>query len=255
VPAKARNAQLAKLRRVWSALGDDDPLWAVLSHADKQGRRWDVEEFLKTGRIEVEAQLAHLALMGYPRKRSSALDFGCGAGRLTRALAAHFEQVVGIDLSPSMIRKASALHADVANLRFIENATLRIDGFAEGSVDLVYSCITLQHMSGELALDYVAEFLRLLAPGGVAAFQFVAGTDSSWRGRLFAAIPNRWLNPLRRLLWRRNTVFEMHSLEETAIRSVIAQNAGMRLLAELDDESAGPGWRSRRWFVVNDREG
>jgi SAM-dependent methyltransferase len=252
VPAKANDAQLAKLRRVWSALGDDDPLWAVLSHADKQGRRWNVDEFLETGRVEIEAQLAQLANTGYPRNRGLALDFGCGAGRLTLALAAHFEQAVGVDVSPSMVRKASTLHADVANLRFLENATTRIEGIAGGSVDLVYSCITLQHIPGNLALGYVAEFLRLLAPGGVAAFQFVAGTDSSWRGRLFAAIPNRLLNPLRRLAWRRNTVFEMHALDEAALRRVIAHSAGMRLLGELDDASAGPGWRSRRWFVVND---
>src|SRR5690348_4335708 len=107
--------ELERLRRVWETLGRDDPLWAVLSQADKRGRRWDLDEFLATGNLEVGAQLAALSNRGYPRGRGLALDFGCGAGRLTRALAAHFERVVGIDVSSSMVDTAHRLHVDLAN--------------------------------------------------------------------------------------------------------------------------------------------
>ena len=51
-----------------------------------------------------------LAARGLPRARALALDFGCGAGRLSRALAAHFEHVVGVDVSASMIETARALN-------------------------------------------------------------------------------------------------------------------------------------------------
>ena len=163
--------QLEHLRRVWQTLGRDDPMWAVLSHADKRGGRWDPEEFLATGEVEVDVQLAALADANLPAARWLALDFGCGAGRLSRALARHFAHVVGIDVSASMIDAARRLNADVPNVEFRENASARIERIADASVDFVFSHITLQHIPGDLAAGYVAEFFRVLAPGGVAAFQ------------------------------------------------------------------------------------
>ncbi len=245
------NAQLAKLRRVWSALGEDDPLWAVLSHKDKRGGRWQREEFLATGQAEIDAQLVTLAAAGYPRRKDLAVDFGCGAGRLSRALARHFDQVIGIDVSASMIATARALNADIANIEFRENTAADLLQIADASVDFVFSHITLQHIPTPLALGYVDEFLRILAPGGVAVFQFVDGSDATWRGRLFGLASNRWLNPLRRLLWRRREVFEMHTLPEPGLRERLACHPNLALLATVEDGAAGAGWRGRRWSVIN----
>ena len=50
--------------------------------------------------------------LGVTVSRGRALDFGCGAGRLTRALAARFESVVGVDVADAMLDKARALNAD-----------------------------------------------------------------------------------------------------------------------------------------------
>jgi FkbM family methyltransferase len=251
-PAAAMTPELERLRRVWQTLGRDDPLWAVLSHADKRKRRWKPDEFLATGQIEIDVQLAALAVDGYPKARRLALDFGCGAGRLTRALAGHFEHVIGLDVASSMIETAAALNADRRNVEFRVNSSSRIDHVADASVDFVFSHIVLQHIPGTLAAGYVAEFLRILAPGGVAAFQFVDGVDDSARGRLFGIASNRWLNPLRRLLWRRRAVFEMHSLSEADLHAMLAHHPSMRLLHAMDDGSAGAGWRGRRWIVAND---
>ena len=242
---------LDHLRRVWQTLGREDPLWAVLSQADKRGGRWQVDEFLATGRAEIDTQMHLLAARGLPAGRSLALDFGCGAGRLSRALGAHFEHVVGVDVSASMIEKARHLSAGVDNVEFRENASPRLDRIADASVDLVYSNMTLQHIPARLAAGYVEEFFRVLAPGGVAVFQFVAGPDDSLRGHVFARLSNRWLNPLRRLAWRRNAVFEMHALEEAHLAELLERHPLLRLLEATDDSAAGPGWRGRRWYVVN----
>jgi len=224
----------------------------VLSHADKRGGRWDAAEFLATGKLEIDGQLAMLAADGYPRGRDLAMDFGCGAGRLTRALAAYFERAIGIDVSASMIAAARELNADVDNAEFRENASPRLQGMADASVDFVFSHIVLQHIPPALAAGYVDEFFRVLAPGGAAVFQFVDGVDESLRGRLFGLASNRWLNPLRRLLWRRREVFEMHALPERELRARLARHPHLRLAHAFDDGAAGPGWRGRRWVVVND---
>lgn len=252
VESPISDSRLQHLRHVWQALGRDDPLWAVLSQADKRGGRWQRDEFFATGRAEVEYQLARLAVDGVPRARRLALDFGSGAGRLSRALAAHFDKVVGVDVSPSMVEVARRLNADLANLDFRENASARLHGIADASVDFVFSHLVLQHIPAPLALGYVEEFFRVLAPGGATVFQFVAGTDDSRRGRLFALASNRWLNPVRRIAWRRREVFEMHALDEAALQQVLARHPRLRLLHACDDHAAGPGWRGRRWTVVNE---
>ena len=243
--------ELEKLRRVWQTLGREDPLWAVLSQADKRGGRWDRAEFFETGRAEIDTQMHMLAARGLPAGRALALDFGCGAGRLSRALAAHFEHVVGVDVSSSMIETARTLNADVPNVEFRENPSPRLENIADASVDLIYSIMTLQHIPARLAAGYVDEFFRVLAPGGIAVFQFVDGPDESLRGRLFARVSNRWLNPLRRVAWRRHAVFEMHALEEAQLKRGLDRHAHLQLLEALDDQSAGQGWHGRRWYVVN----
>jgi ubiquinone/menaquinone biosynthesis C-methylase UbiE len=167
-------------------------------------------------------------------------------------LAGHFDRAIGINVSASMIAKARSLNVEVGNVRFIENPSVRLDTLVDTSIDLVYSCMTLQPIPALLALGYLEEFLRVLAPGGVAAFQFVAGTDRSWRGRPFSALPNRCLNPLRRVLWRRRTVFEMHVLEESRLRDLLARESGLRLLAAVEDATAGAGWSSRCWYVTRE---
>src|SRR3954466_15239886 len=78
---------LAQLRNTWQALGEDDPLWAILSQPDKRGGRWDADTFFAAGEQEVAAILAHCAALARPQAHRLALDFGCGVGRLTRALA------------------------------------------------------------------------------------------------------------------------------------------------------------------------
>jgi len=244
-------SDLDHLRRVWQTLGREDPLWAVLSHADKRGGRWAADEFLATGRAEINPIVNAFAEHGMPSSRRLALDFGCGAGRLSRALAAHFEHVVGIDVSSSMIETARALNRDVANVEFRENASPRLEGVADASVDFVYSLITLQHIPSRLAMGYVDEFFRVLAPGGIAVFQFVTGADDSLRGRVFARVPNRWLNPLRRLAWRRSTVFEMHALDEAELTRILAKHPHVQILDAVDDPAAGRGWSGRRWYVIN----
>src|SRR5688500_10455568 len=103
----AAMADLEPLRALWDQLGREDPLWAVLTRPDRRGRTWDEDEFFATGRREIAEVLGRLPeLPGESPRR--ALDFGCGVGRLTQALAERFDAVVGVDVAASMIEEARA---------------------------------------------------------------------------------------------------------------------------------------------------
>ena len=246
-------AELDRVRRTWQRLGNDDPLWAVLSSPDKRGGRWAIDEFFASGRAEIDNQLdIVLPPLGLPTQHRLAVDFGCGAGRLTRALSRHFSCVIGLDVSTSMVRTARRLNAEVSNIAFRENPGTQLESIADRSVDFLSCCIVLQHIPAKLQIGYIAEFLRVLSPGGVAMFQFVIGSDDSSRGRVYKRLSNRWMNPLRRIAWRRWNVFEMHPLSESEVVDLLAKDHGLRLVLAADDQAAGPGWRSRRWHVSRD---
>jgi SAM-dependent methyltransferase len=240
--------ELERLRATWGALGEDDPLWAILSRPDKRGGHWNADEFFAAGVAEIAGLERHCAQLGLPRERRRALDFGCGVGRLTRALAAHYAEVIGVDISPSMLAQARQLHAHLANVRFVENAQPRLDFLPDASVDLVYSVITLHHIPAALQCGYVREFLRVLAPGGMAVFQIANGYAHNWRGLGYRLLPNRVLAPLRRYMHASRAAAELHVVAEAEIAAIIA-GAQRRILQAVDVDSAGAGFRGRLLFV------
>lgn len=250
IAAPGMSRELERLRATWGALGKDDPLWAILSHPGKRGGGWNLDEFFAAGESEIAVLEPYLAHFGLPQQRDRALDFGCGVGRVTRALATRFAAVIGVDVSASMIARARELNARFSNIHFVENPHAHLGFAADASVDLVYSHLTLQHIPPELQATYLAEFMRVLAPDGLAVLQFACGFDSTWRGRLLRALPNRALNPLRRWVHRRRTVFEMHVLAESEVERIIATH-GRRVIHIEDIPSAGAGYHGRRFFIAS----
>src|SRR2546423_1589846 len=105
---------LERLRRVWNELGADDPLWAILSDPAKRGGLWNDAEFFGLGESEIAAIEQYCGALARPHERRLAVDFGCGVGRLTRALASRYAQVIGIDISPNMLEQARSLNAEFA---------------------------------------------------------------------------------------------------------------------------------------------
>ena len=46
-----------QLQRTWDTFGREDPLWAILSHGNKRGNRWNLDDFMATGRQEIQEAL------------------------------------------------------------------------------------------------------------------------------------------------------------------------------------------------------
>ena len=235
------DGHLDDVSRTWTKLGDEDPMWAVLTDKGKRGR-WSPEEFLATGVDEIAAVTARLAELGLDVGRERALDFGCGAGRLSHGLAtAGFGEVLGCDISPTMLDKAREIVPDPA-CRFVQVTGTDLAAVETDSVDLVYSCRVLQHMPPALAHGYVREFWRVARPGGVVVFQMPTQPSASVAGRVLAALPVGVARLLRRGM-------EMHGTPEPEVRRLV-ESLGARVVAADPDTSAGPRWDGRLYVTT-----
>jgi len=238
---------LRRTGRNWEQLAAADPYWAALSDDGKFGN-WDVDEFLASGSEHVRWILAYVAELGSPVVRGRALDFGCGPGRFTGALADEFEAVDAVDISETMVARARQLHGD--RVRFHVNQRADLSLFEDGRFDFVLTYLVLQHIPTALALGYVGEFVRVLAPGGVAAFQAPAELLRS--GSLLD--PRRLGGRTRNLASRakgavlRRPVMEMHMLAPEAVTAAVV-DAGGEMLEAADDWTGGEFCRSVRYIV------
>jgi SAM-dependent methyltransferase len=102
----------------------------------------------------------------HPKK---ALEFGCGVGRLLIPLAGVAEQVVGVDISSSMLKHA-ATHCQERGLRNVtllpsDDSLSRV----QGSFDLILSFIVFQHVPTRRGTVIFSKLLGLLNEGGIAA--------------------------------------------------------------------------------------
>jgi SAM-dependent methyltransferase len=234
-----------EVRRDWTRLGAHDPLWAVYVAADKRGGRWDPEQFLATGRDDVAASVSWLSSLGLGSRWSRVLDFGCGAGRLSQALADHADEVVGVDVSPPMLEVARRLDAD-DRCTFVLNETSDLGAFASASFDLVYSELVLQHLPAPVIDGYLAEFVRVLRPGGIALLQCTTRPLWTFKGAVWRLAPG-WLVRLgQRALLGYPAPMRMTRYAPARLRTMMA---GAEIVATTTVDDRSTHWRSTRYVV------
>lgn len=227
---------LQGLRRNWEKMGAQDAMYAILSKSGKKGR-WDVHEFMEVGRTDIARRMARLASLPVSFGRSRALDFGCGIGRLTFALAEHFQQVDGVDISEEMVAKARGLNPAPDRVHLHQSESERLP-FDDSTFDFVYCHLVLQHMKTRFALSYVREFVRVLRTGGLAYFQAPSRClpyPEQSHARLFDGRTDR-------------AYIEMHGHPRDQVEGAVRE-AGGHVLAVQDDHSAGPLFESFFYLV------
>jgi ubiquinone/menaquinone biosynthesis C-methylase UbiE len=229
-------------QREWDHLAAEDAMFAICSIPGSRGK-WSREQFFAAGESEIEAVLAGLETQGWVPVNRRALDFGCGLGRLSRALSTRFEEVWGVDVSPEMIRGAQRLNEDRPSCRFVLNDRGDLNGIPSDGFDLVLSLITLQHVTrADPIRSYVREFVRVAAPGGYVVFQLPVHV--SWRARYHPArVASRllWASPVRPKALR--TALSGHAtslsaLPEHEVRAILTA-AGAEVLAAFPDNRGG----------------
>ena len=158
----------------WKKWGEQDPYFGVLSHSDFRGASLDGsvrKAFFLTGENEITERLDFFGRHYGEIPRGTAVDFGCGVGRLMLPLGRRYEKVVGIDVSPAMIREAEK-NCSEAGLSCVFCQS--VSDLKSNSVDLVHSSHVLQHIAAERGLAIISKLLDALVIGGVAALHITA---------------------------------------------------------------------------------
>ncbi|MEO7648497.1 MAG: class I SAM-dependent methyltransferase [Gemmatimonadaceae bacterium] len=241
--------EIHKLQKQWEKFGKDDPMRAVITDLAEGDHSWDPADFFQTGRDDIDRVMQMLAARGIAFERGRALDFGCGVGRLTQALARHFDEAVGVDISEPMLAAASLHNASPGRVRFIKNVATDLSVFPDRSFDFIFTHIVLQHLEPRLALGYVTEFLRVAKPGGLVVFQI---PTRRIRRHLRYAVIRRlpWVaRAYRRLRWGLALpALEMHVVPHETIAGLVREHGGEILTVE-PDGAAGANFGSSVYVI------
>jgi SAM-dependent methyltransferase len=208
---------LGTVRENWEGLAQTDPLWAILSDPDKKGGKWDVDEFFASGAADGDDVLGRVASLGLNVNfDGAALDFGCGAGRLTQALAARFASAIGVDISATMVEHARRYNRFPNSCRYITNDRPDLRVIPDRSIDFIYTVLVLQHMHPRFARAYIVEFIRVLKPDGLLVFELPTRP-------LFAGVTNPVAELVLYLLLRAKGTLWSHNLVRHLFRTLRAR--------------------------------
>ena len=165
-----------RVAAVWSGLGEADAHWSVLTEERFRARRLDAASlaaFHETGEGEGRRLDAWLRRSGVSLPADGVCaEYGCGVGRITRALARRVRRVLAFDVSAPHLHAAAT---DLAASGIGNVELLQVRGPANlaalDGVDLFYSVISLQHSPPPVIMDVLRRAFAGLNPGGCAFFQ------------------------------------------------------------------------------------
>lgn len=156
---------LSQMQQEWDQRARENPRFFICTDVP------DTEEkFAASGLMDYQAHVrSFLRSVGFDTRGKSALEIGCGIGRMTRYFCEDFATVTAIDVSPAMIERAKA--AGPAGAHFLVGSGSDLDGVSDGTIDFAFSYIVFQHIPEKVAiLRYIEEAGRVLKPGGLFHF-------------------------------------------------------------------------------------
>jgi cyclopropane fatty-acyl-phospholipid synthase-like methyltransferase len=184
--------QLEKMRLDWDRRARENA-----RHYVSTGKwEWTDEEFFRSGEQTVAEEILTDMInicQGLDPKRMRVLEIGCGAGRITRALANLFGEVHCVDVSGEMVAKARAALAGHPHAHVYQNNGKDLSVVPDLPFDFAFSTIVFQHIpSYDVIESYVREVHRLLRPGALFKFQVQGDAslsttpDDTWLGVAFS---------------------------------------------------------------------
>ncbi len=184
--------QLRKMKKDWDRRAKEN----ARHYVETAKENWTDEEFFHSGETtvaeEVDTDMTNICQGKNPRSML-VLEIGCGAGRVTRALAKRFGEVHGVDVSGEMVKLARAALAPYPGAFVYQNNGKDLSVIPDRQFDFAFSCIVFQHIpSREIITNYVREVGRLLRPGALFKFQVQGDVsmktrpDDTWLGVPFS---------------------------------------------------------------------
>jgi len=184
--------QLQKMRDDWDQRAREN----ARHYVNTANTAWTDEEFFASGeRTVAEEILTDMGniCQGKVPGEMRVLEIGCGAGRVTRALAKLFGEVHAVDVSGEMVRLATEALRDFPKVLVYQNNGKDLAVVPNLQFDFAFSSIVFQHIpSREIIENYVGEVQRLLRPGGLFKFQVQGDStletkpDDTWLGAPFS---------------------------------------------------------------------
>ncbi|HLJ48938.1 MAG TPA: methyltransferase domain-containing protein [Bryobacteraceae bacterium] len=180
--------QLAKMRSDWDERARNNARYFVNTERED----WSDEEFFASGELTVQEEILTdmgNICQGKEPGEMRVLEIGCGAGRVSRALAKLFGELHAVDVSGEMVRLARRALAPFPKATVYQNNGKDLSVIPELSFDFAFSSIVFQHIpSREIIENYVREVGRLLRPGALFKFQvqgdstLATAADDTWLG-------------------------------------------------------------------------
>lgn len=180
---------------IWEKFGRDDPYWGVLTDEQFRGNLTPVQraQFFESGSRDIDHLMALVHEVLDPEfSPRTALDFGCGVGRLVIPLSTMCDRVVGVDVSPSMLAEAGRNIAATPGESKVE-LVVSDDRLSKvtGTFDLIHSNIVFQHIPVRRGYGIFDKMLDRLNAGGIGAVQFTYGSTASATRRTVEQVRKR----------------------------------------------------------------
>ncbi len=153
-----------RLTRFWDARGRED------------ARRYSIPGGAPTDEAAFAASGAQLlddlgTLVGWTVDADVIADVGCGAGRISGALAARVERVVAVDVSRTMLAVARDRLPAAENVRWLQGHAGALDAVDDAAVGATLLIGVLVHLpEPEDVADAITEAARITVRGGVVLF-------------------------------------------------------------------------------------
>lgn len=232
--------------RDWEKLARDDPFWAVASFERFHGGLTEEaeREFFESGERYVASVFdlihKHLDPHFVPK---TALDFGCGLGRITVPLARRVPSVTGVDVSETMIQKARGWldHFRLSNVELCKSDD-RLSAL-KSPFDLIHSYIVFQHIVPARGEAVLKRMIELMKDGSVGVLHFLYRLaryplHANLRERLFRIKERLWF-AYRSLIGR--PVMQMNEYHLNPLFRILQEAGIRRFHIELSDHGGAYG--------------
>lgn len=229
---------LTNIKAAWSHLGITRPHHSVLTSEDflPESLEGNIDAFWQSGEAEAKQVEMMLKRHGFELNGKTCVEYGCGVGRVTMALANNFSVVDAYDISQNHLsiaaERAMALGINKIKFHLCAQDMLR----KLQPCDFFYSRIVFQHNPPPVIARLVENALASLKDGGIAIFQ-IPTYQTGYRFSL-----NEWLEKDHVLN------MQMHCLPQDVIFSLVKKN-DCDLLEVREDGSAGAPFLSNTFIV------